>query len=137
MIVARKWSKARVLLDNAVTFMNHEPISLFRSSRRRSSMTQDDVAFLVGLRAASQVSRHESGEREPDLRLALGYKLIFNATVHELLPHIYLDVAQQISSRARTLLNRESEIPETQRSTCKIEHLRDLVRRVEAINITL
>jgi DNA-binding XRE family transcriptional regulator len=118
-------------------FMNHKPISLFRSSRRRSGLTQDDVAFLVGLRAASQVSRHESGEREPDLRLALGYKLIFNATVHELLPHIYFEVAQQISSRAQTLLNQESEIPESQRSTCKVVNLQDLVRRIETIDTNL
>jgi DNA-binding XRE family transcriptional regulator len=117
--------------------MNYQPISLFRSSRRRSGLTQDEVAFLVGLRTASQVSRHESGEREPDLRLALGYKLIFNATVHELLPHIYFEVAQQIGNRARKLLDQRSEEPESQRSTCKAEHLRNLVRRVESIDTNL
>ena len=113
--------------------MNHQPISLFRSSRRRSGLTQDEVAFLVGLRAPSQVSRHESGEREPDLRLALGYKLIFNATVHELLPHIYLEVAQQIGLRAKKLLDRHRHVPPSQRSTCKAVYLQDLVERLETI----
>ena len=118
---------------NLVKHMNSHDISMFRSWRRRSGLTQEDVAFLVGLSVASQVSRHESGEREPDLRLALGYKLIFNATVHELLPQIYLDVAKNVRSRAQALLDKQGEDATTQRSTCKAEHLRSLIERVEAI----
>jgi DNA-binding XRE family transcriptional regulator len=116
---------------------DHLHISAFRSWRRRSGLTQDDVAFLVGLRAASQVSRHESGDREPDLRLALGYKLVFDATVHELLPRIYFDVAASIGKRAQMLLERERTMPDTQRSTCKAEHLQKLIERVGGINASL
>lgn len=122
---------------NPVRPMNHDHISKFRSWRRRSGLTQEDVAFLVGLSVASQVSRHESGEREPDLRLALDYKLIFDATVHELLPRIYLDVAKNVRSRAQALLDKQGEDASTQRSTCKAEHLRGLIARVEAITTTL
>jgi DNA-binding XRE family transcriptional regulator len=117
--------------------MNDHDISMFRSWRRRSGLTQEDVAFLVGLSVASQVSRHESGEREPDLRLALGYKLIFDATVHELLPRIYFDVAKNVRNRAQALLDKQGQDTTTQRSTCKAEHLRSLIARVEAISTTL
>lgn len=117
--------------------MTHHHRAAFRSWRRRSGLTQEDVAFLVGLRAASQVSRHESGEREPDLRLALGYKLVFDATVHELLPKIYFDVAGKIGSRARMLLEREATMPDTQRSQCKAQHVQELIERIEAITSAL
>ena len=113
--------------------MNPNTISLFRSLRRQSGLTQEDVAFLVGLKAASQVSRHESGEREPELRLALGYKLIFDATAHELLPNIFLDVAKDIAGRVHILLDRENATPNDQRSACKAEHLRKLTERIKAL----
>jgi transcriptional regulator with XRE-family HTH domain len=117
-----------------MTYHHH---AAFRSWRRRSGLTQEDVAFLVGLRAASQVSRHESGDREPDLRLALGYKLVFDATVHELLPTIFADVATKIGSRAKMLIEREATMSDTQRSTCKAQHLQQLVERIEAITAAL
>ena len=67
------------------------------------------------------------------MRLALGYKLIFDATIHELLPQLYLEVARQVGHHAKTLLDRRNQGAASQRSACKAAHLQDLVRRIDAI----
>lgn len=113
--------------------MSLNNISLLRSWRRRTGLTQDDVAFLIGVRVASQVSRHESGERVPELRAVFGYKVVFGAGAQELLPRLYLDVAQQVADRAQKLLTELAENGEGQRSACRADHLRRLIDRIEAL----
>lgn len=112
--------------------MSLHKVSLLRSCRRSTGLTQDDVAFLIGVRVASQVSRHESGEREPDLRLTLAYKLVFDASAQELLPDIFFIVAQQVRSRAEARLA-ELDVDDGQRTSCRTAHLRQLVARIDAI----
>jgi transcriptional regulator with XRE-family HTH domain len=43
----------------------------FKSERKRSCLTQEELAYLVGLRTASAESRLERGEREPEFRTGL------------------------------------------------------------------
>ena len=77
-----------------------------RSHRKNSGLTQEDVAVLIGVQSPSQVSRHENGEREPDLRMALAYRILFDAPIKHLLPKLYRDIAQEVHTRAEALAER-------------------------------
>ena len=51
----------------------------------------------------SLVSRHEGLKREPDLRIAFAYQLVFSASVHDLFPTVFADVCNVLTKRARDL----------------------------------
>src|SRR5207244_1488975 len=55
-----------------------------RTYRKRSGLTQREVAFLVGCRNGAQVSRYEKRRRLPPLRTALACEAAFGVPVSEL-----------------------------------------------------
>src|SRR5208337_318300 len=117
------------------TRMNYLEIIALRSKRKNSGLTQDDVAALIGALSASQVSRHESGEREPDLRTALSYRIIFDAPIKHLLPKLYRDIAAEIDMRASALLERLKESGEGLHVGHRVEQLRQIVGRIRLFEL--
>ena len=117
--------------------MNYLETIALRSQRKNSGMTQDDVAALIGALSASQVSRHESGEREPDLRTALSYRIIFDAPIKHLLPKLYHDIAAEIDVRAGALLERLKESGEGLHAGHRIEQLRQIISRIRLFELDL
>ena len=111
-----------------------ETIAL-RSKRKNSGLKQDDIAALIGALSASQVSRHESGEREPDLRAALSYRIIYDAPIKHLLPKLYRDIAAEIDLRAGALMERLKESGEGLHIGHRIEHLRQMVSRIRLFEL--
>jgi transcriptional regulator with XRE-family HTH domain len=106
-----------------------------RSHRKRSGLTQEDVAVLIGARSPSQVSRQESGEREPDLHAALAYHIIYDAPMRHLLPKPYRDIAQQVHTRAEALAARLKEQPDGLHLGHRIEHLRQMAGRISLFDL--
>ena len=74
-----------------------------RIHRRRNGFTQRELAMLIGMQVHSLVSRHESLKREPDLRAAFAYQLVFGTTAHELFPALFTDVCNKLAARAEKL----------------------------------
>ena len=65
--------------------MPGKPLSNYlRTFRKRSGLSQDDVAFLLGVQSGAEVSRHETFKRVPTLKTALSYEAIFGVPVREL-----------------------------------------------------
>lgn len=57
------------------------PPNYLRAYRKRSSLTQADIAFLMKLPDYSNISRYEKGQREPNVEFLLVYHLLFNTSV--------------------------------------------------------
>jgi hypothetical protein len=77
-----------------------------RTNRRRLMLSQDEVAFLlggVGQEKGSKVSRDESFSREPGLRAALAYEIIYRKPVRELFAGLYEKVEKDLAQRAKIL----------------------------------
>ena len=106
-----------------------------RSHRKNSGLTQEDVAVLIGVQSPSQVSRHENGEREPDLRMALAYRILFDAPIKHLLPKLYRDIAQQVHTRAEALAERLKESTEGLHVMHRVEHLRQMAGRISLFEL--
>jgi transcriptional regulator with XRE-family HTH domain len=70
--------------------MEHSHVaSSLRGHRKRSGLEQKELARILGLPNAEQVSRHERGAMVPSLPVAFGYEVIFGVRASELFPRLY------------------------------------------------
>lgn len=79
------------------------PVPYLRALRRRSTLSQEDVAFLLGALSGTRVSRHETGACVPPLAVALAYAVIFDVGVEEIHEDERLRIAERVMARALTL----------------------------------
>lgn len=96
-----------------------------RTYRRRLRFSQDEVAFLLGTKSGTKVSRYEQGMREPSLETALAYEVLFGMPLKELFAGKVERIERTIAERAHDLLQELSSRPDTDPG--KIEALRALV----------
>jgi DNA-binding XRE family transcriptional regulator len=71
-----------------------------RTYRKRSALSQDEVAFLVGQKSGAKVCRYERFKQEPGLQTALAYVVIFQKPVSDLFPGLYQEIAENVRARA-------------------------------------
>jgi DNA-binding XRE family transcriptional regulator len=89
-----------------------------RTHRRRLALSQEEAAFLIGVRGMDKgikVSRDENLAREPSLRTALAYESIYGRPVRELFAGLYEQVEQEVAQRARVLNYRKTAKPRPKR----------------------
>ncbi len=77
--------------------------SYLKMYRKRTGLTHEEVAFLLGSMSGASVSRHENGARLPILRTALKYQAIFGQALCELYPGIFDEARELVRKRARGL----------------------------------
>ncbi len=83
-----------------------------RTHRKRLSLSQAEVAFMLGgtgENKGSKVSRDESFDREPSLRTALAYEVIYDKPVRELFAGLHEQMERDVVRRAKTLSHRKWE----------------------------
>jgi transcriptional regulator with XRE-family HTH domain len=89
--------------------MSSRPLpNYLRRCRKRASLSQDDVAFLLGCQSGTKVSRYERFRRRPTLETALACEVIFGAPVRELFAGLYHQVERRTKQRATGLVRRLS-----------------------------
>ncbi|SRR5712691_10769068 len=74
-----------------------------RTYRKRASLSQDEVASMLGVSGGPKVSRYEGGSREPSLKTALRYSALFGAPIEELFAGLCEKVADETARRGRVL----------------------------------
>jgi transcriptional regulator with XRE-family HTH domain len=97
-----------------------------RSYRRRSGLSQEELAFLLGCQNGSKVSRYECFERVPALETALAYEAVFGASTRELFAGVYEQTLTTIQERAKLLAQRLAQSKSDTATTRKIELLTSL-----------
>ncbi len=75
-----------------------------RTHRKRSRLSQAEIAYLLGCRDGAKVSRYERKVREPGLRTILALELVFGIPARELFAGIYDEVKETAVRRAKILL---------------------------------
>jgi transcriptional regulator with XRE-family HTH domain len=84
-----------------------------RPNRKKLTFSQEEVAFMLGgtgENKGSKVSRDESFDREPGLRAALAYEVIYSKPVRELFAGLFEEVEQDVAKRAKLLSYRKREL---------------------------
>ena len=74
-----------------------------RRYRLRAALTQKEMAHLLGCQSSATVCQYEARKREPDLRTALAYQVVFGLPVEALFPGIHREVEQEVLIRAGRL----------------------------------
>ncbi len=74
-----------------------------RTYRKRSSLGQQDLAFLLGHKSRANVCRIEQGHRLPSLRTALALALILDVSITTLFGGIHYKAQREVAERIATL----------------------------------
>lgn len=70
-----------------------------RTQRKRSGLSQREVANLLGFETAVPVFRHECSRTFPDLWAAIGYEIIFGVPISSQFPSLYRSVEPLVEKR--------------------------------------
>ena len=84
----------------------HKLENYLRAYRKRSGLTQREVAFLLGCENGAQVSRYEKRRRVPPLRMALACEAVFGVPAAELFGGMQDQVSKVIEKRLAELRSR-------------------------------
>ena len=104
-----------------------------RGFRKRSGLTQSDVARLLGRISPSPISRLETGEQTPDLRTALLLEVVFGASASQLFRTTFQQLAKKVRDRAALLedsLALQSDTPDTRR---RRSELKAIIARIDRL----
>ncbi len=74
-----------------------------RTHRRRSGLSQRELARVVGCGDQWQVSRHEHAHSAPTLRTALAYQIVFRVPVSTIFVEIMQATEKEVESRISAL----------------------------------
>jgi transcriptional regulator with XRE-family HTH domain len=104
--------------------MSHKLENYLRTYRKRSGLSQDVVAFLLGCQAGTKVSRYERFARKPSLETLFAYEVVFGAPARELFSGAYQKVEKKILNRAQLLTRKLSRATPTPMATRKLTILK-------------
>lgn len=104
-----------------------------RAHRKRSGLTTEDVALLLGFESATTISRVEGNSRKPSARVLLGAEILFGEPIGELFPHLYADVEEAILRQASRLHERLQGDPSAG-TKAKLNFLEQVLARAVARN---
>jgi transcriptional regulator with XRE-family HTH domain len=96
-----------------------------RSHRRKSGLSQRELAHIVGFLSGIPVSRQERSVTIPTLLIALGYEAVFRVPVSELFPGLYRTVEASIEEQLESMEN------ELQQSSTKGRQAAFIARKLE------
>lgn len=97
-----------------------------RTHRRKWALTQKELAFLLGRKSSTQVSRLEQGKRIPGIDIMLACEVLFGLTPRNTFPKRYTDIEEAVLARAATLYKRLDK-----------ETSRDAMRKKEFLSAAL
>jgi len=78
-----------------------------RTYRKRSALSQEDVAYLLGTQSGGNVCRHERLAQVPDLQTALAYEAMYRKPVSALFPGLFEEMQMKVRARAKKLGQKE------------------------------
>jgi transcriptional regulator with XRE-family HTH domain len=97
-----------------------------RTHRKRSSLSQEEVAFLLGCRSGAKVSRYESFARQPTIQTIFAYELIFGAHARELFAGLFQDIERETLRRVEVLHLKLQQAKTRRRTNQKLEFLQTI-----------
>jgi DNA-binding XRE family transcriptional regulator len=102
-----------------------EVANYLRSHRRKSGLSQRELANIVGYVTQAPVSEHERSVTIPALLIALSYEVVFRVPLSELFPALYGTVEANIEEQLSMI---ESKL---QQSTAKGRRAAYIARKLE------
>src|SRR5882724_5813154 len=104
--------------------MSHKLENYLRTYRKRSGLSQDEVAYLLGCQSGTKVSRYERSGRKPSIETLFAYELVFGAPSRELFAGVYQKVEKKILNRAQLLTRKLNRATPNSMATRKLQILK-------------
>jgi transcriptional regulator with XRE-family HTH domain len=104
-----------------------------RTHRKRSLLSQKEIAFLLGASSGGEVSKHEHFARQPSTRTVFAYECIFGVASRELFAGLFEEVEEEALKRVLALTHRLEETNTDPRTQRKLEFLRSILRSNNAL----
>jgi hypothetical protein len=79
-----------------------------RAGRKRTALSQDEVAFLMGDRGGTKISRYEKFLRVPNLEAAFAFEVIYGKPINEMFAGLRQEIVGDVQKRAKILRHRLS-----------------------------
>ncbi len=112
--------------------MFHQLRHYLRACRKKSCLSQDEVAGILGCRSGAKVSRYENSTRLPGLKTLIAYLVLFKASLPELFAGMYKKIKLQVEKRILVLIKRLKRTkPMDKKTTRKIEFLEGVLEKNE------
>jgi transcriptional regulator with XRE-family HTH domain len=109
--------------------MSQDPLKTYLLTyRKRMGLSQDELAFLLGIDSGTTVSKHETGARKPLLKAALSYEIILGEPAAELFAGWYLELRLDIRTRAAKLRGRLSALEPSPANAQKLKSIQRLLQ---------
>jgi transcriptional regulator with XRE-family HTH domain len=107
--------------------MSHAKLpNYLRTYRKRSYFSQDEVAFLLGCKNGSKVSRYENFSRQPTPETMFAFEIIFRVPVRELFAGTYHKVERDVLRRAQLLVRKTPAVNPDRITSRKLQALRTI-----------
>jgi transcriptional regulator with XRE-family HTH domain len=110
----------------------HRLQNYLRTHRKRAALSQREVAYLLGTRSGTKISRHESFVRQPPLRTVLAYEVIYGVHARELFAGIYDHVRHETLKRVESLHRHLQAQPADRLTSHKIKSLEAVLSKSKA-----
>jgi transcriptional regulator with XRE-family HTH domain len=81
----------------------HKLANYIRAYRKKSGLSQREVAYLLGCDTGAQVSLYERRRRMPPVQTALACQAVFGTPVADLFAGTYETTAKEVKRRAQKL----------------------------------
>lgn len=99
--------------------------------RKRSTLTQEDIAFLMRIPDYSNISRYEKGQRTPTMELLLVYHHLFETSIESFFEPESKIILAGLLERITELINElKREGNNTGKNTPKINFLEQTFKRL-------
>lgn len=95
-----------------------------RTYRKRTGLSQKEMAKLLGCKSRSNVSRQELFTRDASLQEALAYAVLHGVPVRELYAGLYEQVERNVERRARLLAQKLEATEPDRMAAHKLKTLR-------------
>lgn len=100
-----------------------------RANRKRTALSQAEVAFLLGTQSGAKVCRNERFVREPNLATAFAYEVIYQKPASELFGGLYQRIEREVVTRAKTLTFQTDRRKLSNQSDRKRKTLTDIITK--------
>ena len=100
-------------------------MNLLRTYRRTWGLTQEQVAFLLGYADRGPIPFYEADSRRISLANALGYSILFDVPISDLVPDVTTEVSETILRQAGI-----AQLSVAERATKRTKAQRELLMRI-------
>jgi transcriptional regulator with XRE-family HTH domain len=102
---------------------SHRLHNYLRTFRKRTALSQREMAFLLGTQSGTKISRHECFARQPSLRTVFAYEVVFKSHARELFAGVY-DTTRRITlKRVESLHKKLDTQPKNRLTSHKLKSL--------------